>query len=257
MEASKQAGALPGEPEAVMELVRLKGVHKVYGRALSSVHALHDIQLGLARGEILAICGPSGSGKTSLLNVIGMLEAASDGNVVVNKLLVSKMSEQARTDLRTQTIGMVFQSFTLIPVLTALENVMLPLLLRQTLDGDAQAAAEARAADLLTQLGLHTQLRHTPGQLDPSQCQRVAVARSLMTRPRLVLADEPTSRLDAGGTRMVMDLFARHQQEHGTAFIITTRDQRQLARVSRTLQLSEGRLSLAPEMQRRPLRVML
>jgi putative ABC transport system ATP-binding protein len=256
MDGMNHSGVLPGEPEAVLELLRLKGVHKVYGRAMASVHALHDIHLQVAVGEILSIVGPSGSGKTCLLNVLGMLEAATEGSVIINKLLAAKLTEQARNELRGQMIGQVFQSYTLVPVMTAVENVMLPLLLRGQLAGEARAAAESRALDLLAQLGLSTQARHYPAKLDASQCQRVAVARALITRPRLVLADEPTSRLDNGAMRMVMDLFARHQQDFGTAIVITTRDQRQLSRVTRTLQLSEGRLGAAPDALRKPLRVM-
>lgn len=257
MDTTRQAGVLPGEPEAVLELVRLNGVHKIYGRALSGAHALHDVQLQLAAGEILAVCGPSGSGKTTLLNVIAMLEDASEGSVVVGRLLVSKLGEQARTELRGQMMGLVFQAFTLVPVMTALENVMLPLLLGRQLDGPAHAAAEAYAVELLARLGLTTQARHMPSRLDAAQCQRVAIARALVTRPRLMLADEPMARLDSGAAHLVMDLFAHYQQAHGTAFIITTRDQRQLARVTRTLQLCDGRLGHAPDTQRKPLRVML
>jgi putative ABC transport system ATP-binding protein len=257
MDGMKYGGVLPGEPEAVLELACLKGVHKVYGRAMAGVHALHDICLNVKRGEILAICGPSGSGKTSLLNVIGMLEMASEGSVVLNKLLVSKLTDQARMDLRGQFLGQVFQCFTLVPVMTAVENVMLPLVLREPLDKAGEQAAQGRALELLGQLGLSTQARHYPAKLDASQCQRIAIARALMTRPRLVLADEPTSRLDCGAVRLVMDLFARHQEDFGTAFVLTTRDQRQLSRVTRTLQLSEGRLGVAPDAFRKPLRVLL
>jgi len=247
-----------GVPAAAPELVQLKGVHKHYGRGLASVHALQDINLEVAAGEMVAICGPSGSGKTSLLNVIGMLETPSEGSVVIARLLACKLSEQARADLRSELIGYVFQSFSLIPVMTAQENVLLPLLLRGHMEDDALEDAEQHAADLLTQVGLAAQMRHYPGRLDASQSQRVAIARALMTRPRLVIADEPTSRLDNGCARLVLDLFARHQHEHGTAFVLSTRDQRQFSRVTRTLQLSEGRLAATPtEARRRPLRVQL
>ncbi len=256
MDGHDDKSPLPGEPAAMMELVRLKGVHKVYGRGLAGVHALHDIHLQVAMGEIVAVCGPSGSGKTSLTNLVGMIDNATEGSIVIAKLLLSQLTEQARADLRCDMIGHVFQSFTLVPVMTALENVMLPLLLRRRLDDNSLAAARARAADLLAQLGLATQARLYPGRLDDSQSQRVAVARALMTRPRLVVADEPTSRLDSGATRLVMDLFARHQQEHGTAFLISTRDQRQLSRVTRTLQLGEGRLGTPADFLRKPLRVL-
>lgn len=255
MEAD-QENVTSGAGAPAPALVELKGVHKRHGRGLLVTHALHDINLALTPAEMIAICGPSGSGKTSLLNIIGLLDTASEGSVIITRLLVSKMSDQARADLRNELIGFVFQSFSLIPVMTAHENVMLPLLLRGQLGTAELEEAEQRAADLLSRLGLATQIRHYPGRLDPSQSQRVAIARALIARPRLVVADEPTSRLDNSCTRLVMDLFARQQHEHGTAFVLSTRDQRQFSRVSRTLQLTEGRLAATPmEARRRPLRV--
>jgi putative ABC transport system ATP-binding protein len=243
MDAMVGNGAALVEVAPSGELVRLGGVHKVYGRGLAGVHALNDINLQVAAGEMVAICGPSGHGKTSLLNLVGMLETATEGSVVIANLLTSKLSEQARADLRSEVIGHVFQAFTLIPVLSALENVLLPLTLRGRMTGAALADAGALAAELLARVGLKTQTHHTPARLDASQCQRVAIARALVTGPRLVVADEATSRLDGGCIRLVMDLFAAHQRDYGTTFIISTRDQRQLSRVSRTLQLNEGRLS--------------
>jgi putative ABC transport system ATP-binding protein len=234
-------------------LISLSRVHKVYGGTLLGVHALHDIDLQVAPGEIVTVCGPCGSGKTSLLHVAGMLDTATEGNVVVANLLVSKLSEQARADLRNDLIGFVFQAFSLVPVMTVRENVMLPLLLRARLERAELARAHERADALLVQLGLATQSSHYPPRLDASQSQRVAIARALVTRPRLVIADEPTSRLDAGAVRMVMDVFGRYQDEQGTAFLISTRDQRQLSRATRTLQLSEGRLLSTPLLRgRRP-----
>lgn len=251
--ANAQEGmhALQARPAA--ELVSLSRVHKVYG---GSAHALHDIDLDITRGEIISVCGPCGSGKTSLLNIVGMLEAATEGSVVLAGLLVSKLSEQARADLRSDMIGFVFQSYSLIPVLNVRENVLLPMLLRQQLCDTELANAHARADLLLASLGLAPQAGHYPVRLEASQCQRVAIARALITRPRLVIADEPTSRQDSGCIRMIMDLFAECQQEHGTTFLISTRDQRQLSRVTRTLQLCEGRLQNMAS-PRRPLRVQL
>jgi len=239
------------------ELVKLSRVRKIYGAGFGAVHALHDIDLQVNVGDMIAICGPSGSGKTSLLNLVGMLETATEGSVAIASLLVSKLSEQARAELRADMIGFVFQTSTLIPVMTACENVLLPLMLRGHLDERDLADARERANALLLQVGMGAQAGHYPVRLDASQCQRVAIARALMTRPRLVVADEPTSRLDNGCIRLVMDLFAREQQ-HGTAFLISTRDQRQLSRVTRTLQLNEGRLAGAqPGPTRRPVRIAL
>ncbi|MES2760142.1 MAG: ABC transporter ATP-binding protein [Pseudomonadota bacterium] len=256
MDAMVVSGANTGEARPTTELVRLAGVHKVYGRGLAGVHALNDINMHVATGEMVAICGPSGHGKTSLLNLIGMLETASEGSVVIANLLTSKLSEQARADLRSEVIGFVFQSFSLIPVLTALENVMLPLILRGRIGAAALAEAQAYGAELLARVGLKTQTHHYPARLDASQCQRIAIARALVTQPRLVVADEATSRLDNGSIRLVMDLFATLQRDHATTFVMSTRDQRQLSRVTRTLQLNEGRLTSTPsDSGRRTLRV--
>lgn len=256
MDAMVGSGTTPGLARPSGELVRLTGVHKVYGRGLAGVHALNDINMHVSAGEIVAICGPSGHGKTSLLNLIGMLEMASEGNVVITNLLTSKLSEQARADLRSELIGYIFQAYTLIPVLTAQENVLLPLMLRGRMPSAARAEARALGGELLARVGLKTQTHHYPARLDASQCQRVAIARALVTQPRLVVADEATSRLDGGSIRLVMDLFASYQREHGTTFVISTRDQRQLSRVTRTLQLNEGRLSGATtDPSRKTLRV--
>jgi putative ABC transport system ATP-binding protein len=258
MDAILRSGAVLGEAKPPFELVNLKGVHKHYrgAPAKSAAHALHDIHLQVTAGEMVAICGPAGSGKTSLLNVIGMLSPATEGSVVIDRLLVAKLSEQARADLRCELIGFVFQTFSLIPVLTVLENVMLPLMLRGRLGTAAHLTLQARAADLLARLGLATCSGQYPARLDAGQCQRAAIARALIAQPRLVIADEPASRLDHGSARLVMDLFARQQREHGTAFVISTSDQRQFGRATRTLQLNEGRLQHGgADGARQPLRV--
>lgn len=237
-------------------LVRLSGVHKHYRNGVSTVHALHGINMHVDPGEMVALCGPSGHGKTTLLNLVGMLEPASEGSVIVAGRAVETLSEPARVALRGAAIGLVFQSFSLLPVMTAQENVLLPLLLRARLKRPALKAAQEFAAELLARLGLATQVRHYPARLDAGQCQRVAIARALITRPPLVVADEPTSRLDSVSLRMVLDLFASCQREYGTTFLISTRDQRQLTRATRTLQLSDGRLLGAPaDTPRRTLRV--
>jgi putative ABC transport system ATP-binding protein len=258
MDATQFTDTPPTPVSAPAELVNLSRVRKVYGTGFSAVHALYDIDLQIHAGDMVAVCGPCGSGKTSLLNLVGMLETATEGSVVIASLLVSKLSEQARAELRGDMIGFVFQASSLIPVMTAHENVLLPLMLRSHLDDAELAAAHARADLLLAQVGLGSQAGHYPSRLDASQCQRVAIARALIGRPRLVVADEPTSRLDNGCIRLVMELFAREQQAHGTAFLISTRDQRQLSRATRTLQLNEGRLMHPQHGQtRRPLRVQL
>jgi len=227
-------------------LVRLTGVHKRYRSGESSVHALHDINLHVEAGEQVVVCGPSGHGKTTLLNLIGLLDSASEGTITVAGTTITTLSEHARATLRNAIIGLVFQSASLLPVMTAQENVLLPLVLRAQLKHAELKAAQDLAAELLGRLGLAAQVRHYPARLDASQRQRVAIARALIAQPRLVVADEPTSRLDSGSLRMVLDLFAACQREHGTAFVISTRDQRQLTRATRVLQLNEGRLLDVP-----------
>jgi len=258
MEATVLSESSSEGKRAAVDVVRLSHVHKLYGGGLGGVHALHDISMHVAPGEMVSVCGPSGSGKTTLLNLVGMLEQATEGGVVIANLLISKLSEMARAELRNDMIGFVFQSFSLIPVMSARENVMLPLVLRGRLEHSQMVDAELRAGELLDQLGLSAQSGYYPPKLDASQCQRVAIARALISRPRLVIADEPVSRLDNGCIRMVMDLFARQQRDHGTAFLVSTRDQRQFTRAGRALQLSEGRLvATARAAPRRPLRVQL
>jgi ABC-type lipoprotein export system ATPase subunit len=238
-------------------LVELAGVHKHYRNGVMCVHALHDINLHVEPGEMVAVCGPSGHGKTTLLNLIGLLEAPSEGEVTIAGAAAGELSEAGRAQLRSATIGSVFQSFSLIPVMTAHENVLLPLMLQRRLNRPQLKAAEEFAAELLARVGLATQVRHYPARLDAGQCQRVAIARALVTKPRLVVADEPTSRLDSGSLRMVMELFATIQREQGTTFVVSTRDQRQLTRATRTLQLADGRLRGVPaDTPRRSLRVL-
>lgn len=227
-------------------LLRLAGVHKHYRNGMSTVHALHDINLHVGQGEMVAVCGPSGHGKTTLLNLAGLIEAPSEGSVFIGGTDVAALSGPALANLRGKTIGLVFQSFSLIPVMTAQENVLLPLLLRRRLKRPQLKAAQELAAELLARVGLATQVRHYPARLDASQCQRVAIVRALVTRPALVVADEPTSRLDSVSLRMVLELFAACQRDHGTAFLVSTRDQRQLSRATRTLQINGGRLHRAP-----------
>jgi putative ABC transport system ATP-binding protein len=227
-------------------LLTLSGIHKHYRYGQSVVHALCDIHMQVAAGEMVAVCAPSGHGKTTLLNLIGLLEQPSAGSVRIDGIDVAALGQRARDALRVGTIGVVFQCFTLLPVLTALDNVLLPLLLRGRLQQPALCEARAFATELLARLGLASQLHYLPARLNPGQCQRVAIARALVMRPRLVLADEPASRLDASALRLVLELWMACQREQGTAFVIATRDQRQLHCASRTLQLADGRLGLRP-----------
>lgn len=238
-------GLAEGGGSEPADLVRLSGVHKHFRQGELEVHALRDIALRVAAGDIVAICGPSGSGKTTLLNQIGMLDSPSEGSVVVAGLLVSKLSEPARADLRCEMMGFVFQCFSLIPALTALENVLLPLTLRRNPSPAARHQGNERAAELLARVGLASRLHVYPERLNPGERQRVAVARALVAQPRLVLADEPTGCLDRDSAQLVTELFAAVRRQHNTSFIVSTRDQRALPHATRTLQLCDGQLAPA------------
>ena len=243
MDATAASGAQPEETRPPGELVRLSGVHKLYRGSLDGAPALSNINVHVGPGEMVAICSPSGHGKTSLLNLIGLFERASAGSVVIAGVCTSDLPDAARADLRSRLIGYVAQHFTLIGALTAQENVVLPLMLRAPMDAAALADAKALGGELLARLGMKGRAHHYPARLDAGSCQRIAIARALITRPQLVLADEATSRLDDASTRLVMDLFGAHQREYGTSVVFATRDQRQLGRVARTLQLNGGRLT--------------
>lgn len=232
-------------------LLRMVNVHRQYGAGDNVIHALYDIDLAIQAGEMVAVCGPSGHGKSTLVNLLGLLELPSEGRIFVGDIDVGTLTEQQRQRLRSEHIGVIFQLPALLPALTVLENALLPVLLAAFKD----PVAVEFAPELLARLGLAVQLNRHPAELDASQRQPVAIARALVTRPALVVADEPASRLDSGSERMVAFLFAAFQREHGTAFVMATRDQRQLLRASRTLQLSEGRLMSAPaDTPRRALR---
>ncbi len=232
-------------------LLRMENVHRRYGAGDNVVHALYDIDLTVEAGDMVAVCGPCGHGKTTLVNLMGLLDLPSGGRIFVDGVDAGALTGQQRQRLRSEHIGVVFQHPALLPALTVLENTLLPVLLGT---GPDRAAAEF-APELLARLGLAVQLHRHPAELDASQRQRVAIARALVTRPALVVADEPASRLDSGSERLVAELFAAIQREHGTAFVLATRDQRQQLRAARTLQLSEGRLVSVPaDTPRRALR---
>lgn len=199
-----------------------------------TVEILRGISLDLAPGQSVAIVGPSGSGKTSLLMVLAGLERATSGRVIVSGHDLSRLDEDERARLRGAEIGIVFQSFHLVPTMTALENVALPL--------EFQGSAEAtrRARELLEEVGLGHRLQHFPAELSGGEQQRVALARALSTRPRLILADEPTGNLDSETGRQVIDLlFGLHGRTEATLILIT-HDERLAERCQRTLRMADG-----------------
>lgn len=219
-----------------MDAIQIEHVTKTYHIGTTATYALNDASLRIAEGEFTALVGPSGSGKTTLLQLIGCLDKPDSGAVKIKGQDVTQLNADQRADLRRSSIGFVFQFFALIPVLTAYENVELPLLLSDI----KPAERRARVTELLHAVGLTDRMHHRPDQLSGGQQQRVAIARALAPRPVLVLADEPTANLDTTNGQQAMEIMQRLNQETGTAFVYATHDPRVIAFAHRVVQLRDG-----------------
>ena len=222
-------------------LVTLRDIRKRYNVGLpSEAEVLHGLDLQLARGEFAALIGPSGSGKSTLLNVLGLLERATSGRYELAGQAVDGLDDDARTALRRDTIGFVFQFHHLLPAFSALENVTLPALAR---DGHVRRAVRERAEALLAEVGLAAAMDKRPAELSGGMQQRVAVARALILEPALVLADEPTGNLDTASSDEVFALLRRIHEEVGTSFLVVTHDPRLAARCDRIVEIVDGRIA--------------
>ncbi len=221
-------------------LVELRGVRKVYGSADASTVALDGVDLELRRGEFAALIGPSGSGKSTLLNVIGLLEAPSAGSLRIDGADAAQLSDAALTLLRGRSIGFVFQFHHLLPEFSALENVVMPAAADL---GRMSSALWPRGEELLNRVGLANKRDARTSVLSGGQQQRVAVARALMMRPKLVLADEPTGNLDTHASDEVFALLREVNRETGTAFLIVTHDPRIAERCDRRIEIIDGRIA--------------
>lgn len=221
-----------------MSAIEVHGVHRRFGTGQSAVEALRGVDLTVGEGELVAVRGRSGSGKTTLLNVIGGLDRPDSGRILVGRVNVTAMTDAEALALRRDSVAYVFQSFALIPVLTAAENVGLPLRLRHT----PVVEREARVAELLEHIGLTPHARQRPGELSGGQQQRVALARALAARPRLLLADEPTGQLDSATGRDIMNLIRRIVDEDGMTVVVATHDPELLAVADRVVEIADGRL---------------
>ena len=218
-------------------VLQLTGVGKTYCRGDEQVDVLVDFDFTLAAGEFVVVTGPSGAGKSTLLHIAGGLDAPNSGTVAVAGQDVWSMSTGARAAFRRRNLGFVFQFFNLVPMLSAVENVSLPLVL----DGVSARSADARAQELLERVGLGDRARHRPAELSGGQMQRVAVARALVTRPSIILADEPTGNLDSHSSVEVLDLMRSLSVEDGAAVEMVTHDQGAASYGSRELHLVDGR----------------
>ncbi|KMV30089.1 macrolide ABC transporter ATP-binding protein [Photobacterium swingsii] len=202
------------------------------------VHAVHQLDLTIEQGEFVAVMGPSGSGKTTLLNMLGGIDTPSSGTVDIDGCNICNLDEKALIAFRRDHIGFIFQDYSLLPVLTALENVEFVM----QLQGHNEQECRQRATELLTQVGLADQLHKVPSKLSGGQQQRVAVARALAPRPRFVMADEPTANLDAKSTAELLDIMLHLNEQEGTTFIFSTHDPRVIKRARRVIVFEDGQL---------------
>jgi len=220
-------------------IARVDNVWKKYALGDEEVWALRNVSLIVDPGVFMAIAGPSGSGKSTLLNLLGCIDVPTRGKVVVNGHDTSGHTPNQLADLRARTIGFIFQTFNLLPVLSAAENVEYPLLQLQEIDKDER---RRRVAEYLRIVGLSRFARHRPNQLSGGQRQRVAIARALATKPRLVLADEPTANLDHKTGEGILELMKDINRELGTTFVFSTHDKKVIAKADRLVRIEDGRV---------------
>jgi putative ABC transport system ATP-binding protein len=213
-------------------------VSKTFNPKTIPVRAVNDVHLHMEEGEFSALVGPSGSGKTTLLNLIGGLDKPDKGNIIINGVDITKLSPNQLIDFRLHNIGFVFQSFNLIPVLTAKENVELIMQLQR----QKKSEIEKRVLNLFQQIGLEDKINTRPAQLSGGQQQRVAVARALASKPQLVLADEPTANLDSKSAANLLDIMAKLNKEENITFIFSTHDTRVIERARRVITLVDGQI---------------
>ena len=225
-----------------MNGITIKGLSKDYHLGKTVVRALKQIDLEIKSGSFACVAGPSGSGKTTLLNMIGLIDTPTGGSVQIAGEDIHTLSEQARTRYRSRTLGFIFQSFNLLPVLDVFENIHLPLILHGELAREEKAE---RVMELVRAVGLEDHVRHKPFELSGGQRQRVAIARALVTHPLIVLADEPTANLDSLTGNEVLELMERINAERGTTFIFSSHDPGIMKRAKRVIRLHDGEVEAA------------
>lgn len=216
------------------QFITVEGVRKTYKVGGSNVNALDGLDVTLAKGEMCTLMGPSGSGKTTLLNMLGGLDVPDEGTVRIGKVELTRLNEGQRAAFRRGNVGFIFQFFNLIPSLTALENVLVPVMFDR---GDKSG----RARELLERVGLSNRADHLPGELSGGERQRVAIARALVNDPSLILADEPTGNIDSETAREIVSLF-RELNSEGKTLILATHDRLVASRAGRNLRMRDGRI---------------
>lgn len=221
-----------------MQIIEIKNLQKIYNHSAVPVKALNGIDLEIHEGEFTAIVGPSGSGKTTLLNMIGGLDTPTTGDVIIDGTLMNKLNTRQLTNFRLSHIGFVFQAYNLIPVLTAKENVEFIM----HLQGRPKAEREQRTNELLKSVGLADRMNSRPNQLSGGQQQRVAVARALASKPRFILADEPTANLDSKSTHTLLDIMEKLNREENITFVFSTHDARVVKKARRVITIEDGKV---------------
>jgi ABC-type lipoprotein export system ATPase subunit len=230
--------APPAEEPRVEAIVEARDVEKTYDTGKVEVHALRGVTLSMSRGEMVAIMGPSGSGKTTLLNCLSGLDSISGGDVLIEGVSLAEMSDRERTDYRARRMGFVFQFYNLMPVLSAVENVELPLLVA----GVSPKDARRKALDALGLVGLRDWAEHVPDELSGGQRQRVTIARALVNNPAIVWADEPTGDLDSENADEIVALMRQLNREHDLTFLIVTHDIGVGRKTDRIVRMVDGRI---------------
>jgi putative ABC transport system ATP-binding protein len=221
-----------------MKTIEVKNLSKIYKQDHIEVPAVNDVSISFEKGEFTALVGPSGSGKTTMLNLLGGLDQPTSGEVIVDGVRIDNLSSGALTQFRLNNIGFVFQSYNLIPVLTAMENTEFIMSLLKW----PREKREQRATNLLKAVGLSDKLKSRPSQMSGGQQQRVAVARALASRPKFILADEPTANLDSKSTENLLDIMEQLNKEEDITFIFSTHDQRVINKARRVVVLEDGQV---------------
>jgi len=221
-----------------MKIIEIKNLEKIYDEKTVPVNAVNGIDLSFEQGEFTAIVGPSGSGKTTLLNLIGGLDSPTKGEIIIDNINIVELSQRKMTDFRMNNIGFVFQSFNLIPVLTAKENIEFIM----QLQGRSKAERDKRTDELLEEVGLNEKKNTRPNKLSGGQQQRVAVARALASKPKFILADEPTANLDSKSTENLLDIMEKLNEEENVTFIFSTHDPRVVHKARRVVTVEDGKV---------------
>jgi putative ABC transport system ATP-binding protein len=219
-------------------IIQLEQITKTYGHGSGAVNVLQELSLSIQQGEFTCIWGASGSGKSTLLNLMGLLDRPGQGRITIKNESVLSLNDNCLADFRSRHLGFIFQSFNLVPVLSALENTMLPLQIR----GEEDGVARRKARDLLAELGLDRHLKKRPDEMSGGQRQRVAIARALIGEPDIVLADEPTANLDSANAEAIILLMQKLNQKRKVTFVFATHDTHLLSYAARSIQIRDGRI---------------